>query len=486
MEKVRREPVKVSLKENIEYLRDALGVEKSFDVIQLDVEYAEREMALYLVDGFVKDDILHYLMKMLAGLDAGQLEGDTLSRLIKTYIPYVEVETTDDLNKVVDMVLAGPTALVVDGVDEVILIDARTYPVRGPQEPDIERVVRGSRDGFVETLVFNTALTRRRIRDRTLRMEYMQVGRRSKTDVVVSYIEDIADPEMVQKVKDSISKIDTDGLPMAEKSIEEFISGRHWNPYPMVRYTERPDTAATHLYEGHVCIIVDGSPSVIITPTTFWHHLQHAEEYRNKPLVGAYLRFVRFLAVWASIFLLPLWYLFAIEPQLLPDALSYIGPNETGQLPLVIQFLMIELGLDMLRMAAIHTPSALATALGLVAALMIGQVAVEVGLFINEVILYLAIAAIGTFSTPSYEMSLANRLIRIALLIATSIFHTYGYVAGIMLLIIMLARMKSFGVPYLWPFIPFNLRAFRDVLLRSPIPLKNRRPRFLHPKDPDR
>src|SRR5690606_28264481 len=177
---------------------------------------------------------------------------------------------------------------------------------------------------------------------------------------------------------------DTDGLPMAEKSIEEYISGRHWNPYPMVRYTERPDTAATHLYEGHVCIIVDGSPSDIITPTTFWHHLQHAEEYRNKPLVGAYLRFVRFLAAWASIFLLPLWYLFAIEPQLLPDALSYIGPNDTGELPLVVQFLMIELGLDILRMAAIHTPSALATALGLVAALMIGQVAVEVGLFINE------------------------------------------------------------------------------------------------------
>ncbi|MBT2687136.1 spore germination protein [Bacillus sp. ISL-47] len=486
MEQGKREPVKVSLKENIAYLREALGVEKSFDVIQLDVEYAEREMALYLVDGFVKDDILHYLMKMLAGLDKDQLEGDTLSRLIKTYIPYVEVETSDDLNKVVDMVLAGPTALVVDGVDQVILIDARTYPVRGPQEPDIERVVRGSRDGFVETLVFNTALTRRRIRDRTLRMEYMQVGRRSKTDIVVSYIEDIADPTMVEKVKESISKIDTDGLPMAEKSIEEFISGRHWNPYPMVRYTERPDTAATHLYEGHVCIIVDGSPSVIITPTTFWHHLQHAEEYRNKPLVGAYLRFVRFLAVWASIFLLPLWYLFAVEPQLLPEALSYVGPNETGQLPLVVQFLIIELGLDMLRMAAIHTPTSLATALGLVAALMIGQVAVEVGLFINEVILYLAIAAIGTFSTPSYEMSLANRLIRIGLLIATSLFHTYGYVIGIVLLIIMLARMKSFGVPYLWPFIPFNLRAFRDVLVRSPIPLKNRRPRFLHPKDPDR
>ncbi|MFE8695443.1 spore germination protein [Cytobacillus sp. FJAT-53684] len=486
MEQKEKRSVKLNFEENINYLKEALGVEKSFDVIQLDVEYAERKMAFFFVDGFVKDDILHYIMKILSDLDKEKLEGDTLSKLVKTYIPYVEVETSDDLNKVVDAVLAGPTALIVDGVNKAILIDARTYPVRGPQEPDIERVVRGSRDGYVETIVFNTALTRRRVRDRTLRMEYMQVGRRSKTDVVVSYIEDIADPDLVKMVKDSLSKIDTDGLPMAEKTIEEFISGRHWNPYPMVRYTERPDTAATHLYEGHVCIIVDGSPSVMITPTTFWHHLQHAEEYRNKPVIGAYLRLVRFLAVWASIFLLPIWYLFAVRPELLPASLSYIGPNEIGQLPLIVQLLLIELGLDMLRMAAIHTPSSLATALGLVAALMIGQVAVEVGLFINEVVLYLAIVAIGTFSTPSYEMSLANRLIRIGLLLLTSLFHTYGFVIGTTLLIIMLARMKSFGVPYLWPFIPFNLRAFRDVLLRSPIPLKNRRPRILHPKDPDR
>lgn len=475
-----------NLAENTAYLTNALGVDKSFDVIRLDVEYAEREMALYLVDGFVKDDILHYLMKLLSGLSKEQLEEHTLHKLVKTYIPYVEVETTKDLDEVVGAVLAGPTALVVDGVDEVILIDARTYPVRGPEEPDTERVVRGARDGFVETLVFNTALTRRRIRDRTLRMEYMQIGRRSKTDIVVCYVEDIADPEIVKQVKESLEKIDTDGLPMGEKTIEEFISGRHWNPYPMVRYTERPDTAASHLYEGHVCIMVDGSPSVMIAPTTFWHHLQHAEEYRNKPVVGAYLRFVRFLAVLSSLFLLPLWYLFAVKPELLPANLQFIGPNDIGQLPLILQFLLIEVGLDMLRMAAIHTPSSLATALGLVAALMIGQVAVEVGLFINEVVLYLAIAAIGTFATPSYEMSLANRIARILLLLLTSAFHEYGLLLGTLFLILMLSRMKSFGVPYFWPFIPFNIRALRDVLVRSPIPLKNRRPRFLHPKDPDR
>jgi stage V sporulation protein AF len=481
-----KHPVKENLKENIEYLREELGVGKSFDVIQLDVEYAGREMALFLVDGFAKDDIMLQIMKLLAKLEEGALDADTLKKLVKTYIPYVEVETTDDLDKVVDMVLAGPTALAVEGISEIILIDARTYPVRGPQEPDTERVVRGARDGFVETLVFNTALTRRRIRDRTLRMEYMQAGRRSQTDIVICYIEDIADPEMVQKVKESIGKIDTDGLPMAEKTIEEFISGRHWNPFPSVRYTERPDTAAVHLYEGHVCIIVDGSPSVLITPTTFWHHLQHAEEYRNKPLVGAYLRMVRFMAVWSSLFLLPLWYLFAVRPELLPDKLSFIGPNDPGQIPLFLQFFLIEIGIDVLRMAAIHTPTSLATALGLVAALMIGQVAVEVGLLTNEVILYLAIAAIGSFATPSYEMSLANRLVRLFLLILTAAFQLYGFMIGFVLFIIMLARMNSFGVPYLWPFIPFNFRAFRDVIIRSPIPLKNRRPRILNPKDPDR
>ncbi|MBY0096378.1 spore germination protein [Mesobacillus maritimus] len=486
MEQKIKHPVQADIKKNIAYLKESLGVDKSFDVIQLDVEYAEKEMAFFLIDGFAKDDLLHLIMKFLAKQKPEDLQNDTLHKLLRTYIPYVEVETSDDLDEVTDKVLAGPTVLLVDGLDTAIVIDARTYPVRGPEEPDTERVVRGARDGYVETIVFNTALTRRRVRDRTLRMEYMQVGRRSKTDIVVSYIEDIADPEMVKKVKDAIAKIDTDGLPMAEKTVEEFILGRHWNPFPTVRYTERPDTAAVHLYEGHVCIIVDGSPSVMITPTTYWHHMQHAEEYRNSPLVGAYLRMIRYILVWASVFLLPLWYLLASHPELLPEKFSYIGINDPGQIPLFVQFMIIEVGLDGLRMAAIHTPTSLATALGLVAALMIGQVAIEVGLLTNEVILYFSVAAIGTFATPSYEMGLANRLARIFLLIATAAFATPGLVIGTVLLIIYLTRMNSFGIPYLWPFIPFNFRAFRDVIVRSPMPLKNKRPQVMHPKDPDR
>ncbi|MBZ5749737.1 spore germination protein [Metabacillus rhizolycopersici] len=483
---IEKKIISKDFQENISYLSERLGVKKSFDVLQLDVEYAGRKMALFMIDGFVKDDILHYLMKYLSELAPEQLEENTLEKLLKTYIPYVEVENTDDLNTVVSTVLAGPTALLVDGIDKAIFIDARTYPVRGPQEPDMERVVRGARDGFVETIVFNTALTRRRIRDRSLRMEYLQIGRRSKTDVVVCYLEDIADLNHVEDLKKSLEAIDTDGLPMGEKTVEEFISGSHFNPYPKVRYTERPDTAASHLYEGHVIVFVDGSPSALITPTTFWHHLQHAEEYRNKPVVGAYLRIVRFIAVWASIFLLPLWYLLAQNPGLLPPGLEFIGINEQGHIPLLIQFLLIEIGIDALRMAAIHTPTSLGTALGLIAALMIGQVAVEVGLLTYEVVLYLAIAAIGTFATPSYELGLANRIYRIILLLFTAWLGAIGFMIGMTGWIIMLTRMKSFNVPYLYPLIPFNYRAMRDVLFRSPMPLKNRRPTFLHPQDPDR
>ncbi|MFC0522613.1 spore germination protein [Pontibacillus salicampi] len=468
-------------------MKERMGVDKSFDIIQLDLEYAGRRMAMFMIDGFVKDEILHYLMELLSRLSPEQLEPDPFEKLLRTHLPYVELDYKEDLNEAADWVLAGPTALFVEGMnDKIITIDARTYPVRGPQEPDVERVVRGARDGFVETIIFNTALTRRRVRDRSLRMEYMQIGRRSKTDVCLCYIEDIVDMDNVKHLKSNLELIDTDGLPMAEKTVEEYLSGRHWNPYPTIRYTERPDTAAAHLYEGHILLMIDGSPSVMITPATFWHHLQHAEEYRQKPSVGAYLRIVRFFAVFASLFILPLYYLFSMEPSLLPRELSFIGPSEIGVLPLIAQFLIAEIGIDTLRMAAIHTPSALATALGLVAAILIGQVAIEVGLFSNEVVLYLAVAVIGTYCTPSYELSLANRLTRLFLLVLTAFFHVKGLMIGVTIWILYLTWMNTFRTAYLWPFIPFNYRALRDVLLRSPMPLKNKRPSFLHTRDSDK
>ena len=364
------------------------------------------------------------------------------------------------------------------------MIDARTYPSRNPEEAEIERVVRGSRDGFTETIVFNTALLRRRVRDPKLRIKMMRVGRRSKSDVCLCYIKDIADPDLVATISSKIEAIEIDAVPMAEKAIEELIvPGNWWNPFPRVRYTERPDVAAAHLFEGHVLVMVDTSPSVIIAPATYFHHIQHAEEYRQNPVVGSYIRGVRFLAVMASIIITPLWMLFALSPELLPDFLEFIGPKKIGQVPVFIQFIIAELSLDLIRMAAIHTPSPLATALGVIAALLIGDIAVNIGLFAPEIILYTAVVAVGSYCTPSYEMAMANRLVRFFILLATGFFKLPGLIISSILSLLLVAFTRSFDVPYLWPLIPFNYRAFKSIIIRSPVPIQNLRPEVLHPRD---
>lgn len=483
------EGVKVNrkLEVNVDWLNKELGVNESFDVIRREVMFAGRQASLFYIDGFAKDHIMLYILRSLSLLAREDLSTDAFKKVLQQYINYIEVETLDDLHKVVDKVLSGGVAMVVDGFDQVILIDARQYPARNPDEPDLERVVRGSRDGFVETLLFNTNLLRRRLRDPRLRIEILQAGSRSKTDIAVIYIKDIANPQLVEMVKKRIKAIKIDGLPMAEKSVEELITpGNWWNPFPRVRYTERPDVAATHLLEGHVLVMVDASPSVMILPATFFHHLQHAEEYRQVPLVGAFLRWVRFLGIAVSVLLPPIWLLLALDRRLIPPGLEWVGPKKIAAIPLAWQFLLAEGGIDLMRMAAIHTPTALATALGLIAAVLIGEVAVAVGFFNPEIILYMAIAAVGIFATPSYELGMANTLVRIAAIIGVGLWGLPGLVIILLGTFLLLLTTKSFGVPYLWPLIPWDWRSFKSILIRSPVPLQNLRPPALKTRDEDR
>ena len=465
-----------SLERNSDWMSQELGIDRSFDVIRRDLSIADRKAALFFVDGFAKDQIMERILTTFAMLEPQDLSPLVLKKLFHRYLAYIEVETTDDLHEAVDKVLAGPLALVIDGIDQIIVIDAREYPVRSPQEPELEKVVRGSRDGFVETIVFNTALIRRRIRDPKLRMEMMSVGRRSKTDLCVSYIEDIANDNLVEMIKEKIEQIDIDGIPMAEKSVEELIApGSYWNPLPRVRYTERPDVAAAHLLEGHVLIIVDTSPSIIILPSTLWHHLQHAEEYRQSLLVGVFIRLLRYAAVLFSVFLMPVWLLFATHPQYLPESLKFIGISKPGAIGLPAQFILAELGVNLMRMAAIHTPASLTTALGLIAAVLIGDIAISVGLFSPEVVLYTAISAVSIFATPSSELGQANTLFRLGLIISVAAFGLPGFAGAVVLMCLLLVGTKSFGVPYLWPLIPFKFSAFKDILIRPPVPKQNLR-----------
>ncbi|ACV62898.1 GerA spore germination protein [Desulfofarcimen acetoxidans DSM 771] len=485
-EKPRRK-VGAKLQDNMDYLKEHLALDANFDLVTREITIAGRDAVIIFENAFCNADLLIKVLIPLLEVKREDLAVDPLRKLFRQKIGHIDVNVAQELEEVVDTVLSGPTALLVDGVDNAFLLDLRHYPVRSPAEPDLEKVVRGSRDGFVETLMFNAALIRRRIRDPKLRFEYMQAGLRSKTDMAICYIEDVANQENVQKIKDSVADIKIDGLPMSEKAVEELITpGSYWNPFPKVRYTERPDVAVAHLLDGHILLLVDNSPSVIITPATYFHHLQHAEEYRQNPTVGIYLRWVRYIGVAISLFLLPLYFLACIHPDILPASLKFIGPKKVGSVPLFLQFIFAELAIDFVRLATIHTPAALATSTGIIAALLIGDLATTIGLFSPEVVLYTAISAIGTFLTPSYELSVANRLVRLFLLVMVGILGLPGFIIGVVLTFVLLLTTKSFGVPYLWPLIPLDMRSLSSVLIRTPVPMINFRPKILKTKDPDR
>ncbi len=473
------------IEDNIDYFRQELGIGISYDVILREFKIGRKKAAFIFLDGFANGEVIIYIMQTLLEAKQEEIVPNPLEKIIAKMLPYGEITLVDNLEESVNELLGGPLVFLIDGEKKIIILDIRQYPSRQPEEPDIEKVTRGSRDGFVETMLFNVALIRRRLRDPKLRVEAITIGSRSLTDVSLLYIDDIINPDLLEEIRSRLLKIDVDGLPMAEKTVEEFITADFWNPFPEVRYTERPDVAAVHLLEGHVCIIVDTSPSVMIAPVTYFHHIQHAEEFRHSPIVGVYIHWVRLLGIFISIFLVPAWLLLANYSEMLPEVLQFIGPKEEVVLPLFWQFILANVGLDLLRMASIHTPSPLATALGLVGALLIGDIAVTVGIFVPEVLLYTGLVAVGIFSTPSWELGLANRLTHLLLLLLTGIFQIYGFVAGLLIVFIRLATTRSFGIPYLWPLFPFNGKALFGVLFRKPVPIKGFRPSFLKTRDTD-
>jgi len=476
-----QQAVMTDIKKVEKYMEDNIGIETSFDIGFRELIILKTKVDLYYVTGLCDTSVIQEVLEMLIQINDVESNRRKLPEIIENRLVHQQIERVKTMDEAVDQILSGLVAVFIDGWKESFIIDVRQYPGRTPEEPDTERVVRGSRDGYTENIIENTALTRRRLRDTRLRHEMLKVGERSKMDVCLSYVKDIADPELIDKIRKKLEEIEIDGVSMADKAIEEFLVPQRWNQYPLVRYTERPDVVSNHLLEGHVIMFVDTSPSAVIFPTTFFHHLQHAEEYRQTPAVGTFIRWIRFLGVFTSMYLLSLWLLFSIDPTLLPNELVFIGPNEEGNIPIVLQIILAEIGIEFLRMAAIHTPTPLSTALGLIAAVLIGQIAIDVGLFSPEVILYVAISSVGTYVTPSYELSIANKLFSILLIIVTAWFGLPGFTIGVMVHILFLVKLNSLETPYLWPFIPFNAMAMVHIIFRMPTPYSNTRPSIVHP-----
>ena len=460
------------INQNKSIIKNYLPIKKSFDLIGRELIIGQSiDAYLLFIDGFAKDDIMLWILDILQSLPENKISNDIIETLIKKRIGYIEVERFTDFEQMSTMVLSGALALIVDGVDEGILIDAREYPVRSPQEPELEKVSRGSRDGLVETIIFNTALIRRRLRDPNLIFEITSVGKRSKTDVVIAYLDDLVDKQLLKEVQDKINKIDVGALVMAEKTLEELLIKKHWyNPLPQVKFTERPDVVAAHLLEGHIAIIVDTSPSIMLLPVTMFHFTQHAEDYYQNIMVGTYYRWIRFLGMLSAFLLPPLWLLLVENKELLPNFLQFIGPKDEFTIPLTIQLLLLEFGLDILRISSIHTPSSLNTSLGIIGGLILSDLAVKVGIFVPETVLYMAIAGIGTFATPSLEFALAIRIFRLFLLIMTGLIGIWGFVGALIIIFIIICSCRSFkyGKAYTWPLIPLKLKPLSNILFRMP------------------
>ncbi len=454
--------------QNKKDLKRELRLDDSFDLICKDTVIGGKDACFFFVDGFTKDEVMQKLLSGFYTIKAQDMPA-TAEAFSTSQLPYIEVDVVSDMEQTITSILSGMTALLIDGYDSAICMDVRTYPARSVDQPEKEKVLRGSRDGFVETIVFNTALIRRRIRDPKLTMEMLSVGSVSHTDIVLCYMDDVVDRELLNYVRMKIQNITTRSLNMNQTSLAECLYENHWyNPFPKFKYTERPDTSAASIMEGSLVILVDNSPSAVILPTSLFGILEEADDFYFPPITGTYLRLARFLISAVTFFITPLFLLLTMYPEWIPEWLSFIQLSEYTNVPLMFQFLILEVAIDGLRLAAVNTPSMLTTPLSIVAGLALGEYAVTSGWFNAEAMLYMAFVAVANYTQPSYELSYALKFFRIITLVLTGFFGLFGLIAGTVILIaaMLLNRTIDGRRRYLYPLIPWNWKALKHQLFR--------------------
>lgn len=428
---------------NVDYMNQMLPVEDSFDIVQRDIQIGGKDATFYFIDGFTKDESMLKIMDSFFNIKEGDMPKDAAA-FATTCIPYVEVDVIGDFDQIFRNLLSGVTCLFIDGYQACLAIDCRTYPARSVDEPDKDKSLRGSRDGFVETIVFNTALMRRRIRDRHLVMKMLEVGESSRTDVALCYMEDRVDQELLKNLNHRIRDIKVDDLRMNQQSLAECLFKRKWyNPFPKFKFTERPDTAAACLLEGKVVILVDNSPSAMILPTSILDIIEEANDYYFPTLTGMYLKISRALITFLTIFLTPVFLLFMQNLSWLPKIFAFVAVKDTVNIPLIFQLLMLEVAIDGLRLAALNTSSMLSTPLSVIAGLVMGEFSVKSGWFNAEVMLYMAFVAVANYTQPNFELGYALKFMRLELLVLTAVFNWIGFLAGTVIVICSICFNKT-------------------------------------------
>ena len=456
------------LADNMAYFQEKLNIQKSFDIICRMTMVADHKACFYFIDGFVKDELMEKLIEFFYSITPEDLPEDSAG-LSRDAMPYVEVELLDGREEIEANILSGVLCLFIDGYDKCFAIDCRTYPMRSVAEPEKDKVLRGSKDGFVETVVFNTALIRRRIRDPHLVMEMQQAGSCSKTDIVLCYMEDRVDRAFLEEIRNRIQNLQVEALTMNQESLVECLYRRKWfNPFPKVKYTERPDATAASVLEGKIAILVDNSPAAIILPVSIFDIVEEADDFYFPPITGTYLRLNRLFIAILTLLLTPGWILLMQNPEWIPPAFDFIKVEGDIHIPLLFQLLILELGIDGLKLAAINTPNMLTTPLSVIAAIVMGEFAVKSGWFNSETMLYMAFVAVANYTQASYELGYALKFMRIILLVLTAAFNLYGFAAGILLTLLAISCNRTIsGKSYLYPLIPFNGKQLARRIFRK-------------------
>ena len=463
------------VKENEKMLDEYFRVDSNFDVVNTTFKTAGRDAKLYFIDGFVNSDTSELAMNFMMKAPKTMPPDATPEEFKESIVSYIELDISDDIDNIAKVVYSGAMVIIVDGFATGFLIKTRAYPKRSIGEPDNDKVLRGAHDGFVESILVNTSLIRRRIRDRDLTMEVHQVGTRSKTDVVLCFLDNKVNKKDLDKLRAKLAVIDVNTLTFGQESLAECLVRKQWiNPFPKVRYTERPDTAAAGVTEGSIAILVDNSPVVIMVPTSFFAFIQDTNDYYFSPIVGTYLRMTRMLIFGLALFLAPVWFLLIKNPTWIPEWLTFITVKQYYSVPILAQLLIIEVVIDGLKMASLNTPNALSNSFSVIGALVLGDLAVTAKLFAPEVVLFMAFVAIANFAQSSFELGYAFKLSRIFIIILTAIFNLWGFVGGVALVILTMGFTKTVtDRSYFYPIIPFNAKDLGRLIIRQPISKDN-------------
>ena len=461
--------------ENVRALDELLGVGRCFDMVSRDLCVGGKRARLWVVDGYGDDAVIERMLSFWLALETVD-DAPTMQAFIERYVTFGEVNTERDLKTAVTNVFLGKMLLLVEGYDACALIDAKQFPARGVEEPSSGKVLRGAHDGFIETLVVNAALLRRRIRDPQLTLEGHKVSDRSRADVVLCYLENKVDRRLLDELRQKLGQIDVCSISMSQESIAEAMMGKGqwWNPFPKVRYTERPDAATACVMEGDILVLVDNSPAAMILPTHFFDFVQEANDFYFPPLVGTYLRVLRVVVFLLTMFITPVWYLLVKDPSRTQAGLQFLAIDSDYSVPILAQLLLAEFIVDLLKLASLNTPDVFSNSFSMLGALVLGDFAVQAHWLVPEVLAYMAFVAISNFAQPSYELGYAFKLLRLMLLLFVGALDWVGLALGCIVIAAILASTKPIvGKGYLYPLCPFDKKALRALLIRKPISRKN-------------